>query len=101
MVLLLSVKIFFSIYVCTAQQLIHIEVVDEPVPLYDQVTEGIINRAFSLVFNQTIRDRHFPFEGSTSDFEGPDFIRARQIQRQTNIIDELCDSWIAKCPLVM
>ena len=85
----------------TGQTRQHIEVVQEPVQLFDEITDDFRRQAFSLLFNQTLQDLHFDTRVRVSDdFDGIDLENARRIQRQTNTFDELCDWWIAKCPLV-
>lgn len=74
------------------------EVVQEFISLIDvDDPEGGEN---SLIYNQTIADPANMFVDTLSDFRNGDFRIVNDIVTQTNSHDELCDIWVAKCPLV-
>ena len=90
------------ISVSTGQTRQHIEVVQEPVQLFDlAMRTPLFDSASGLLYTQVLNDRSFNDSRLFSNFvTGTDFIEARDIQRETNTFDQLCDWWVAKCPLV-
>lgn len=64
-------------------------------------TDSDIGGDQSLIYNQTTLDDPTTIDvPEQSDFAETDFTRVNDVIQQTNSHDELCDIWVAKCPLV-